>query len=79
MTKWFYIERKFTKAHNNKIRGKTFALGVILETILRLICQVIFNSPGFSFNLKKDFGKKGLTLNVDFSFTSEDYNHAKKL
>ena len=58
MTKWFYIERKFTKAHSNKIRGKTFALGVILETIWRLICQVIFNSTWFFFIWKKILARK---------------------
>ena len=36
--------KQVTKAQNNKIREKTFALGVILDTIWRLIRQIIFNS-----------------------------------
>ena len=79
MTKWFYIESKVTKAQNNEIRRKTFELGVILETVWGLIRQIIFNANWFflTFYLKKYFDTISLALIDDFSFTSDNYNHAK--
>ena len=79
ITKWFYIESKVTKAQNNKIRRKTFELGVILETVWGLIRQIIFNAKWFflTFYLKNYFDPISLALSDDFSFNSEDYNHAK--